>query len=86
MLNVGDPDSAFALSVLPNDGVGLARLEFIINNHIGVHPMALVRYPHLAREEDVRRSAAGAWPTRPRRRRYSRSSRRRHSAADKFRS
>jgi pyruvate,water dikinase len=53
MMNVGDPDHAFALAALPNDGVGLARLEFIINNHIGIHPMALVRYPHLARTEDV---------------------------------
>ena len=57
MMNVGDPDHAFALASLPNDGVGLARLEFIINNHIGVHPMALVRYPHLKREEDVREIA-----------------------------
>jgi len=47
MMNVGDPDHAFAVASLPNDGVGLARLEFIINNHIGVHPMALVRYPNL---------------------------------------
>ncbi len=54
MMNVGDPDHAFALAALPNDGVGLARLEFIINNHIGIHPMALVRYPRLKREEDVR--------------------------------
>jgi len=54
MMNVGDPDHAFALASLPNDGVGLARLEFIINNHIGIHPMALVRYPNLARKEDVR--------------------------------
>jgi pyruvate,water dikinase len=57
MMNVGDPDQAFALSFLPNDGVGLARLEFIINNHIGIHPMALVRYPTLQREEDVREIA-----------------------------
>lgn len=57
MMNVGDPDHAFALASLPNDGVGLARLEFIINNHIGIHPMALVRYPHLKREEDVREIA-----------------------------
>ena len=42
MMNVGDPDSAFALSFLPNDGVGLARMEFIIANAIKVHPMALV--------------------------------------------
>jgi pyruvate,water dikinase len=54
LMNVGDPDHAFSVAQLPNDGVGLARLEFIINNHIGVHPMALVRYPKLAREEDVR--------------------------------
>jgi pyruvate,water dikinase len=54
MMNVGDPDHAFGLASLPNDGVGLARLEFIINNHIGIHPMALVNYPDLPREEDVR--------------------------------
>jgi pyruvate, water dikinase len=54
MLNVGDPDHAFAVASLPNDGVGLARLEFIINNHIGIHPMALVRYPHLQNPEVVR--------------------------------
>lgn len=54
MMNVGDPDHAFAVASLPNDGVGLARLEFIINNHIGVHPMALVRYPHLENSEVVK--------------------------------
>ena len=54
MMNVGDPDHAFSVAQLPNDGVGLARLEFIINNHIGIHPMALVKYPNLARPEDVR--------------------------------
>lgn len=53
MMNVGDPDHAFAVSRLPNDGVGLARLEFIINNHIGIHPMALVNYPNLKRREDI---------------------------------
>ncbi|MBF9234540.1 phosphoenolpyruvate synthase [Microvirga alba] len=42
MMNVGDPDNAFGLSFLPNDGVGLARMEFIITNAIKVHPMALV--------------------------------------------
>ena len=54
MMNVGDPDHAFAVASLPNDGVGLARLEFIINNHIGIHPMALVHYPHLQSPEAVR--------------------------------
>ena len=43
MFNVADPDKVFALSFLPNDGVGLARLEFIINNRIGIHPMALAK-------------------------------------------
>lgn len=42
LMNVGDPDEAFNFSLLPNSGVGLARLEFIINNSIKIHPMALV--------------------------------------------
>ena len=58
MMNVGDPDHAFSVSRLPNDGVGLARLEFIINNHIGIHPMALCNYPDLKRREDVETIAA----------------------------
>jgi pyruvate,water dikinase len=41
MVNLGDPDLAFETAMLPNDGVGLARMEFIINEFIGVHPMAL---------------------------------------------
>lgn len=53
MMNVGDPDHAFAVSRMPNDGVGLARLEFIINNHIGIHPMALVKYPNLRNKADI---------------------------------
>jgi pyruvate,water dikinase len=48
MLIVGDPGRAFALAAIPNAGVGLARMEFIITNQIGVHPMALARYPELA--------------------------------------
>lgn len=47
LLNVADPDRAFTLAALPSQGVGLARLEFIITNQIGVHPMALARYPQL---------------------------------------
>ncbi len=47
MINVGNPDEAFGLSFLPNDGVGLARMEFIISNHICVHPMALVEFDRL---------------------------------------
>ncbi len=44
MMNVGNPDQAFALSFLPNDGVGLAREEFIINSYIKIHPKALLDY------------------------------------------
>ncbi len=47
MINVGDPKSAFSLSSLPCDGVGLARLEFIITNHIKVHPLALLKFEEL---------------------------------------
>jgi pyruvate,water dikinase len=43
MMNVANPAEAFSLSFLPNDGVGLARLEFIISNHVRTHPMALLR-------------------------------------------
>ena len=44
MMNVGEPDQAFTDSFIPNDGVGLARMEFIINNYIKVHPLALINY------------------------------------------
>ncbi len=47
MLIVGDPERAFAHAALPNAGVGLARLEFIITNQIGIHPMALAHFPRL---------------------------------------
>ncbi|MFA6131801.1 MAG: phosphoenolpyruvate synthase [Patescibacteria group bacterium] len=47
MMNVGQPDTAFDLCRIPNDGVGLAREEFIIANAIGVHPMALVNFSKL---------------------------------------
>ena len=47
MLIVGDPDQAFQLSFYPNDGVGLMRLEFIINHSIRVHPMALIHFNNL---------------------------------------
>ncbi len=52
MMNVGDPDNAFHLSFIPNDGVGLARLEFIINNFIRIHPMALIHFDSLTNEHD----------------------------------
>lgn len=52
MLNVGEPDKAFLNSFIPNDGVGLARLEFIINNYIKIHPLALVNYKKIKRKTD----------------------------------
>ena len=48
LMNIGNPEDAFSLSAIPNDGVGLARLEFIIANHIQAHPMALVHFEELA--------------------------------------
>ncbi len=47
MMNVGNPQLAFDFAQLPNEGVGLARLEFIINNNIGVHPKAILDYPNI---------------------------------------
>ena len=44
MMNMANPEEAFALSFIPNDGVGLAREEFIISNYIKVHPLALIDY------------------------------------------
>jgi pyruvate,water dikinase len=52
MMNVGNPDRAFDFANIPNDGVGLARLEFIINRMIGVHPNALLGYADL--DDDTR--------------------------------
>ncbi|VFR59284.1 Phosphoenolpyruvate synthase [plant metagenome] len=47
MMNVGNPQLAFDFSQIPNAGVGLARLEFIINNNIGIHPKAVLDYPNV---------------------------------------
>src|SRR5690625_4961982 len=47
MMNVGNPQLAFDFAHIPNDGVGLARLEFIINNNINVHPKAVLDYPNV---------------------------------------
>ncbi len=61
MMNVGNPDRAFDFATLPNEGVGLARLEFIINRMIGVHPKALINYDSLPRDikQAVDQRAAG---------------------------
>ncbi|MCS7199708.1 MAG: phosphoenolpyruvate synthase [Caldimicrobium sp.] len=50
MMNVGIPEQAFAQAQLPNDGVGLARLEFIIGSHIGIHPLALIYFEDLKKK------------------------------------
>jgi pyruvate,water dikinase len=50
LMNVGNPDEAFSLSAIPNDGVGLARLEFIIANQIQAHPLALIHFKELKDE------------------------------------
>jgi pyruvate,water dikinase len=53
MMNVGNPDRAFSFGQLPNDGVGLARLEFIINNMVGIHPKALMNAEQMS--DDVKK-------------------------------
>jgi pyruvate, water dikinase len=65
-MNVGNPDRAFEFASIPNRGVGLARLEFIINRMIGVHPRALLEFdtlPERTRKQVARRMAGYATPT-----------------------
>ena len=61
MMNVGNPDRAFDFAAIPNQGVGLARLEFIINRMIGVHPRALLDFERLEAglKDQIRRQMAG---------------------------
>jgi pyruvate, water dikinase len=66
MLIVGDPSRAFAHAAIPNAGVGLARIEFIITSHIGIHPMAIARYPQLADAQAVREIAKRIGEEQPR--------------------
>ena len=54
MMNVGNPENAFDIANIPNDGVGLARLEFIINQYVRIHPMALVQFEKV-KDRKVRR-------------------------------
>ncbi|MBU0577261.1 phosphoenolpyruvate synthase [Patescibacteria group bacterium] len=54
MMNLGNPDIAFESSFIPNDGVGLARLEFIINSYIKIHPLALLNYKRLTDKDVIR--------------------------------
>src|SRR5260363_276406 len=58
MMNTGNPQLAFEFCQLPNAGVGLARLEFLINHAIGVHPKAVLAYPNL--KPDVKAAVEGA--------------------------
>jgi pyruvate,water dikinase len=66
MMNVGNPAEALRLAQLPNDGVGLAREEFIVTSSIGIHPMALVEYATLpaATRAEIDRRTAG-WDDKP---------------------
>ncbi|MGB7895546.1 MAG: phosphoenolpyruvate synthase, partial [Microcoleus sp.] len=57
LMNVGNPEEAFGLSAIPCDGVGLARLEFIIANHIKAHPLALIHFDELV-DESVKEEIA----------------------------
>ena len=62
MINLGNPDIAFKTSFIPNDGIGLARMEFIINEYIKIHPMALVhpeRVKDQKQTEEIRRLTQG---------------------------
>lgn len=54
MVNLGNPELAFKTAMMPNDGVGLARMEFIINQHIGIHPMALAKPKQVKSAKDRR--------------------------------
>lgn len=65
-MNVGNPQLAFNFAQIPNDGVGLARLEFIINNEIGVHPRACLEYPNLPAELKTKVEHAARGYTDPR--------------------
>lgn len=58
MMNVGNPQLAFDFSQIPNSGVGLARLEFIINNNINVHPKAVLDYPNV--DSDLKKAVESA--------------------------
>ncbi len=58
MMNLGIPEGAFIQGQIPNDGVGLAREEFIINSYIGIHPMALIEYDKLKKTADNDREIA----------------------------
>lgn len=61
MMNVGNPDRAFDFAAIPNEGVGLARIEFVINRMIGIHPKALLEFDRLPQDlqQEIRQRIAG---------------------------
>jgi pyruvate, water dikinase len=61
MMNVGNPDMAFSFAQIPNDGVGLARLEFVINNMVGIHPKAILNFDAMPKsiQEVIKSRARG---------------------------
>jgi pyruvate,water dikinase len=61
MMNVGNPDMAFSFAKIPNSGVGLARLEFVINNMIGIHPKAILNIDNMPKDmqEEIKERAKG---------------------------
>lgn len=59
MMNLGEPDQAFVMSHIPNDGIGLAREEFIINNYIKIHPLALIELDRRERGEKKKKGEEG---------------------------
>jgi pyruvate,water dikinase len=64
MVNLGNPELAFKTALLPSDGVGLARMEFIINEHIKVHPMAVL-HPERITDPEVRQRVQAQWAGHP---------------------
>ncbi|MFA6198362.1 MAG: phosphoenolpyruvate synthase [Patescibacteria group bacterium] len=69
MMNLGDPDQAFSYSFVPNDGVGLAREEFIINSYIKIHPMALLHF-HRLKDQKAKREIAKLTAAYPNKKQY----------------
>ena len=64
MMNVGNPQLAFEFQAIPNKGVGLARLEFIINNNIGIHPKVVLEYPNVPSElRDAAERLSAGYPS-----------------------
>ena len=79
MMNVANPEEAFALSFIPNDGVGLARMEFIITTYIKIHPLALLDFDQLADASGQSRDRHASPPATPTSRSSSSTSSRRAS-------